>query len=98
MAMFFLDAFFPSYFGIDLLLLSLPCRYSDDVFLGKPTGTCEKFGPQRATLLAGTTHWLVVGFYPEKFSGVNVSWDDFPFPTEWEVIIQPCSKPPTSHL
>ena len=33
---------------------------------------------------------------PLKNDGVRNSWDDdIPFPTEWKVRIQPCSKPPT---
>ena len=40
---------------------------------------------------------LLGGFSPTlKNDGLNVSWDDFPFPTEWKAIKFHSSKPPTS--
>ena len=36
-------------------------------------------------------------YHSEKYELVKVSWDDFPFPTEWKVIIHSCSKAPTSY-
>jgi hypothetical protein len=30
--------------------------------------------------------WVVEPPTPLKNDGVKVSWDDFPFPTEWKVI------------
>jgi hypothetical protein len=42
--------------------------------------------------------WLVVGIpTPLKNDGVKVSWDDFPFPSEWKVIKVMFFKPPTRH-
>ena len=33
---------------------------------------------------------------PLKNDGVKVSWDDFPFPTEWKVIKFHGAKPPSN--